>query len=493
MPPIRAATGLLALVVLLGLAAAPSARAAVSCNFAGGTMTVSATAGSFAEVVVNGGAIEAHGGSGAVPCGSPTTTNTDKINLDDDSSSTLSTSAAIDLGGGPFAPGDTGEDGDSDEIEFDVQDFEILTVEGTGAVDRWRAGSVGLNLNLTSEGGFMVPTDADVTLEGLEVLAFNAENGNDTIGAQGGFATGSPMSIRVVLRGSGGMDDAIGGSGNDTVGDLVESGPDDLSGGSGDDRLIANDGDDSVDGGPGTDTATYVNGVATGVNVSLAETAEQDTGGGGEDSLTSIENLEGSFFSDTLTGDASPNRITGGDEGDVIDGGGGGDTLLGDGASGSGAAGADMLLIRDGSYDIAGCGPLADTVVADHPGLDAIAADCESVLRDSVLLQASARRRQRLGRRIRLRAGCPLESCRVLVRASVRVPRRPAGAAALVALKPVSRSIPAGETPVLRLKLGRRVRRLLAGRRRSRAVLSVIAADPLGSTDTAQLKVRLRR
>ena len=83
-----------------------------------------------------------------------------------------------------------------------------------------------------------------------------------------------------------------------------------------------------LDGGPGSDTASYSSALA-GVTVSLAESGPQETFGAGVDWLQNIENLAGSSFNDTLTGDANPNTITGGAGNDTLSGNGGGDTLTG--------------------------------------------------------------------------------------------------------------------------------------------------------------------
>ena len=72
-----------------------------------------------------------------------------------------------------------------------------------------------------------------------------------------------------------------------------------------------------LDGGSGTDTASYALATA-GVTVSLANTGPQETFGAGVDTLVSIENLTGSPFADTLTGNASPNTISGGAGNDVL-------------------------------------------------------------------------------------------------------------------------------------------------------------------------------
>jgi serralysin len=64
------------------------------------------------------------------------------------------------------------------------------------------------------------------------------------------------------------------------------------------------------------------------VNLALQGT-NQNTQGGGTDYITNVENLIGSGYGDTLTGDAQTNVIYGGAGDDVITGGGGGDKLFG--------------------------------------------------------------------------------------------------------------------------------------------------------------------
>ncbi len=78
-----------------------------------------------------------------------------------------------------------------------------------------------------------------------------------------------------------------------------------LSGSAGDDLFAYTDGPDSINGGAGSDTLTFQF-ADEGVNVSLAGT------GLGGTSLTSVENLTGTAFDDTLGGNAVANVITGG-------------------------------------------------------------------------------------------------------------------------------------------------------------------------------------
>ena len=63
-----------------------------------------------------------------------------------------------------------------------------------------------------------------------------------------------------------------------------------------------------------------------GVTVSLAISGQQNTIGSGLDALFNIENLRGSNFADTLTGDGNNNVLEGGPGNDTLDGGGGVDT-----------------------------------------------------------------------------------------------------------------------------------------------------------------------
>jgi Ca2+-binding RTX toxin-like protein len=131
-----------------------------------------------------------------------------------------------------------------------------------------------------------------------------------------------------------------GGNGNDTIIGSSFGGSSWLDGGEGDDTihggalgeiLRGGAGNDMLDGGNGTDIADYGDSTV-GVSVSLAVTGPQDTHDG-TDTLVSIENLQGSAFSDTLIGDANANEIHAGAGDDMLIGGGGNDLL--DGSDGN--------------------------------------------------------------------------------------------------------------------------------------------------------------
>ena len=127
------------------------------------------------------------------------------------------------------------------------------------------------------------------------------------------------------LTGDAGANVLSGDGGNDFLTGL--DGDDALLGGQGGDRLDGGAGADHLDGGLAFDTATYRYSTA-GVEVDLA--AGMGTGGHAEgDTLMSVELLVGSFFADTLTGDAGNNGLSGGGGDDVLEGGGGNDSLFG--------------------------------------------------------------------------------------------------------------------------------------------------------------------
>jgi Ca2+-binding RTX toxin-like protein len=130
--------------------------------------------------------------------------------------------------------------------------------------------------------------------------------------------------------------------------------------------LYAGAGNNGLDGGTGTDTVSYAYGLAgtTGVTVSLAVGTSQATGGSGSDTLTSIENLIGSGFNDSLTGNAGHNVLDGGAGNDLLTGGVGRDMLTG----GSGSDTFDFNALSEMGLTSATWDVINDFV----PGLDRI-------------------------------------------------------------------------------------------------------------------------
>ncbi|MFT6258380.1 MAG: Ca2+-binding RTX toxin-like protein [Rickettsiales bacterium] len=139
------------------------------------------------------------------------------------------------------------------------------------------------------------------------------------------------------IYGGDGNDLIVGGDGNDVLvggdgDDNIEGGMgnDNLSGESGDDILEGGIGDDVLDGGEESeingDTISYVTS-SSGVNVDIASNIV--SGGDAQgDTISNFENITGSNFADTLTGDAGNNIIEGGAGDDILIGGAGSDTYV---------------------------------------------------------------------------------------------------------------------------------------------------------------------
>lgn len=120
------------------------------------------------------------------------------------------------------------------------------------------------------------------------------------------------------------------------------------------------------------DTISYANAHA-GVKVSLAITVRQNTTGAGRDTLTSIENIIGSKYNDTLKGNSKTNilnggagndKLNGGPEADILIGGLGADTLVG-------GAGTDTFLYTAINQSTAGT-TNRDSIANFVSGLDKI-------------------------------------------------------------------------------------------------------------------------
>jgi Ca2+-binding RTX toxin-like protein len=163
-----------------------------------------------------------------------------------------------------------------------------------------------------STGGITVA--GDVTSETITGTVFA-----DTIGGMGGNDT---------INGLAGSDYLDGGSGNDV-----------LNGGDDDDILIGGLGNDTLNGGNGWDVADYA-GAGAAVTVSLA--AGTASGGAGSDTLSGIEEIRGSTYNDTLTGDAADNILRGGGGIDTLNGGDGADSLYA-GAPGQSGGAPDIV------------------------------------------------------------------------------------------------------------------------------------------------------
>ena len=154
--------------------------------------------------------------------------------------------------------------------------------------------------------------------------------GNDSIDGGGGTNTidynYDPAGVTVDLS----MGTATDGwSGSDTFSNIQNvigsAHADTLTGDSNDNIIAGGAGNDVIDGGGGTNTVDYSHDIA-GVTVDLSMGTATD-GWSGSDTLSNIQNVIGSAYDDTITGDSNNNIIAGGAGDDLIDGGSGTNTV----------------------------------------------------------------------------------------------------------------------------------------------------------------------
>jgi Ca2+-binding RTX toxin-like protein len=239
--------------------------------------------------------------------------------------------------------------------------------------------------------------------------ALEGRGGNDTLQGGAGFDTLTGGAGDDVLdggtHGGGGLDWAIfsgapgalnidlaagtaTGEGNDTLVNIQG-----VVGGAFDDVMVGDDnlnflrgagGNDTLDGGGGEDYADYWASSGA-VTVSLA--TNTSSGAAGNDVLTNFEDLRGSDYGDSLTGDAGNNVLRGMLGNDALDGGAGTDTAdyfqaggsvvvnLGAGSS-SGADGSDTLIaienVRGSNFNDTLTGDNGDNVLTGLGGGDSL-------------------------------------------------------------------------------------------------------------------------
>lgn len=511
--------------VLILLLAPAAAEAAPTCSFDPPTAHVEISdddgsaitlerAGAGPGVPINW----SHGAAPLAPCGAATVSNTDSIRVT--SNAPNQATLVVDLGGGQLAPGVTSEAPAPSEIEITSANFKVQVRGGAGG-DSVRAGAGGIDLNRDAETA--LNADTDLFFDGTDPVnvQFYGQDGNDVFSGQGVGLVATPIDIPLFLLGGGGGDALTGGGGGDSLNGYIGIGPGDpdgadtLSGGAGDDILDGGLGDEAMSGGPGIDTGNYSN-TPPGATVDLRLTGPQPTGQG-NDTLSGIENLNGSLFllADSLTGDAGPNRIDGQNGDDLIDGQSGPDLLIG-------GSGANRLLARDGGPDTVQCGGGADAVTADQQGVDSLTPDCESIdffvpaapdpgggqgglpappADTAVRLDLSAARTQRVLKQKALKAAatCVGEPCAATVDATIQLPGgRTAAKRRALALGTVKASLPSGRRTALSLKLSPKQLRAVGKalpRKRSRltAVIRVSVKDAGGNGAARSTTVKIVR
>lgn len=211
-----------------------------------------------------------------------------------------------------------GQGGDADGDRF----IQIENLSGSAYHDQL-VGDANVN-TLQGNGG----DDVLAGLGGADILDGGA--GSDTA-----VYTHSTYAVTVDLgtgRGQGGdaegdrlsnIEHVIGSNQSDTL--IGDDNLNTLQGLDGNDVIEGRGGADNLEGGLGQDTVSYQHS-PSGVTVNLAT----GIGAGGDargDVITGFENILGSAYNDTLTGDEGPNRLEGGGGNDTLVGAGGADTF----------------------------------------------------------------------------------------------------------------------------------------------------------------------
>jgi Ca2+-binding RTX toxin-like protein len=203
-----------------------------------------------------------------------------------------------------------------------------VQVLGTSAADHMVLGDVGINFDADTEPALDVSV-----LAGVERVKFDGKAGNDALSGAGGFLAGYVSSLPVTFLDGPGVDNVVGGVGDDT--------------------FVRGEDNDTYDGNLGTDLLDNTLAVGSGVTVYLNTSNPFATGGGLglPDYLLSIEDVRGSSFHDYIVGSNDPNTLLGMAGNDQLQGLGGVDVLRGgDGYDNLyGGPGADQLFGDAGS------------------------------------------------------------------------------------------------------------------------------------------------
>ena len=202
-------------------------------------------------------------------------------------------------------------------VEFDILPPVIETPPGRAPQ--------GVGVDFFCDPGEQVGGDA-APLSDVDVENVNGGGGNDILV---GDNSGN------VLNGKGGNDQISGNAASDQ-----------LNGGDGDDTINPGSGNDAVDGGAGTNTVDYASAGAGGVGVQV-NLVTGTASGDGNDTIAGIQNVIGSSFADSITGDDNANVLSGRGGSDHIQGKAGDDNI-------QGKAGNDQLAGGSGADNITG-------------------------------------------------------------------------------------------------------------------------------------------
>ncbi|HWC49338.1 MAG TPA: calcium-binding protein [Solirubrobacterales bacterium] len=269
----------------------------------------------------------------------------------------------------------------SDKVTASYSSIEVTFQLAAGTFDESASDAGGCEIKSPTEAVCPLTQELDsvllASMDGNDTIAasnFPARTSVVAIGGEGNDTiTGGEESEDILVDGPGGGADVLNALGRDDA--LTHNGgADELLGGNGNDLFLSNSvcDDERIGGGEGRDNASWAR-FGEGVEANLASGAAGRPGVGeapscgGEplDSISEVEDLEGSSSGDVFYGDAGPNQLLGHPGPDVFFAG----------------PGEDSILANSGDADITiNCGPDSDSAVIDHPQYgDPTPVECEQV------------------------------------------------------------------------------------------------------------------
>ena len=234
------------------------------------------------------------------------------------------------LGGGDTLIGGSGDD--LYIVDSSTDSVVENADEGTDTVQAWLSHSLAANV----ENATLLGTSSAALTGNALVNTLTGNNGNNMLAGLQGADTidgGSGTDTASYAASASGVTVSLStgvNTGGDAQGDILLN-IENITGSGFNDVIEGSAGTNTLNGGLGTDLLSY-EAAADGVTINIGSTSAQATGGAGTDTVLGFEDVRGSNFNDTISGNTGANVLTGGT---------GIDTLLG-------KAGSDRYIHRNG-------------------------------------------------------------------------------------------------------------------------------------------------
>lgn len=244
---------------------------------------------------------------------------------------------------------------------YSTQDAQTVQILAGVVIENATGGSGSDRLTGNSVANTLLGNDGNDTLSGgAGNDTLNGGNGSDSMTGGAGsdiyyVNSTADKVIEADASSTGGVDCVYSYLANYVLGANVENGrlvlstAASLTGNALNNLIYAGAGNNVLSGGTGTDTVSYAYASAA-IKANLALVTTQATLGSGSDTFSSIENLYGSNYNDTLSGSSGANLLYGAAGNDVLSGASGNDTLRGGAGNDKLTGGAGVDIFR---FDVA--------------------------------------------------------------------------------------------------------------------------------------------